>query len=134
MPNSRMRVLFVGVDNSCRSQIAEALARLFFAERLEAHSAGSRPSGSVHPKAVLALRSMGYDLTRHRSKALGDLPDVEWDWAISMGCGDECPGVRARQRLDWQIPDPRHLPLEDVEEVRDLIRVRIEELASSVLA
>jgi protein-tyrosine-phosphatase len=114
--------------------MAEALARLLFADRIEAHSAGTRPSGSVHPKAVLSLRSMGYDLTRHRSKSLADLPHEEWDWAITLGCGDEGPSVRARHRADWRIPDPKHLPLEDVEQVRDLIRARIEELASSVLA
>ncbi len=134
MSNSRLRVLFVCVENSCRSQMAEALARLLFADRIEAHSAGSRPSGNLHPKAVLSMRSMGYDLTRHRSKSLDELPQVEWDWAITMGCGDECPDVRARQRADWQLPDPKHLPLEEFERVRDLIRERIEDLAHSVLA
>ncbi|MCY3003991.1 MAG: arsenate reductase ArsC [Planctomycetota bacterium] len=134
MSNYRSRVLFVCVENSCRSQMAEALARLLFADRIEAHSAGSRPSGNVHPKAVLSMRSMGYDLTRHRSKPLDELPEVEWDWAITMGRGDECPDVRARQRADWQLPDPKQLPLEEFEQVRDLIRARIEDLAHSVLA
>lgn len=134
MSNSRLRVVFVCVENSCRSQMAEALARLLCADRIEAHSAGSRPSGNVHPKAVLSMRSMGYDLTRHRSKALAELPQQEWDWLITMDCSDTCPDVRAGQRTDWLIPDPKHLPLEGVERVRDLIRARVEELANTVLA
>lgn len=134
MPKPRLRVLFVCVENSCRSQLAEALARLLFADRIEAHSAGSRPAGNVHPKVMLSMRSMGYDMARHRSKTLDEVPQQDWDWLITMGCGDACPDVRARQRADWQIPDPRQLPLEEFERVRDLIRTRIEDLASSVLA
>jgi arsenate reductase len=134
VPKPRLRVLFVCVENACRSQLAEALSRLLFAQRIEAHSAGSRPAASVHPKAVLSMRSMGYDLTRHRPKTLDELPHEEWDWAITLGCGDECPGVRALHRADWGIPDPTHLPLEEVERVRDQIRARIEELVHSVPA
>src|SRR5206468_4223204 len=95
------RVLFVCVENSNRSQMAEAFARLYGAGDVEAYSAGSRPSGRVSPKAVESLKERGYDLTAHRSKSLSDLPDVPFDAAVTMGCGDACPLVRAARRLDW---------------------------------
>jgi protein-tyrosine-phosphatase len=125
-----LRVLFVCVENSCRSQMAEGLARLLFPGVLDAHSSGSRPSGTVHPKAVASLRALGYDLTRHSSKPLDAVPQIEWDWAITMGCGDECPNVRSKRRADWGIPDPKHLEAAEFDAVRDLIRTKVEQLAS----
>jgi protein-tyrosine-phosphatase len=122
------RVLFVCVENSCRSQIAEAFARLHGGKRVEAHSAGSRPSGRVNPKAVEAMRELGYDLGRHASKSLAEIPDVEYDVAVTMGCGDECPLVRARRREDWGIPDPKEMPPDEFRAVRDLIERRVLDL------
>ena len=85
----RPRVLFVCVENSCRSQMAEAFARLHGADRVEAHSAGSRPSGVVNPKAVVSMGERGYDLSTHASKSLEEIPDGDYAYAITMGCGDE---------------------------------------------
>jgi len=87
------RVLFVCVENSNRSQMAEAFANIHGGEWVEAFSAGSRPSGRINPRAVEAMRELGYDLTRHRSKALTEVPYLEYDVAVTMGCGDECPLV-----------------------------------------
>ena len=120
-----MKALFVCVENSNRSQMAEAFARMAGAE---AYSAGSRPSGKVNPKAVEAMRELGYDLTAHRSKSLDDLPDVQFDVAVTMGCGDACPNVKAVRREDWQIPDPREMSPEQFREVRDLIGKKVREL------
>ena len=89
------RVLFVCVENSNRSQMAEAFARLHGGGRIEAYSAGSRPSGRVSPKAITAMREVGYDLTSHRSNGLQEIPEVEYDVVATMGCGDECPSVSA---------------------------------------
>jgi protein-tyrosine-phosphatase len=119
------RVLFVCVENSNRSQMAEAFARLLGGDAVEAYSAGSRPSGVVNPKAVEAMRELGYDLARHGSKSLDDLPDAEFDFVATMGCGDSCPFVRARLREDWAIPDPKHLPPAEFRAVRDLIRDKV---------
>jgi protein-tyrosine-phosphatase len=117
-----VRVLFVCVENSNRSQMAEAFARMHGGGSVEASSAGSRPSGKVNPKAVEAMKEIGYDLTTHRSKSLADVPQVEYDAVVGMGCGDEgCALVRARHREEWDIPDPKHLPPEGFREVRDLI-------------
>lgn len=121
-------VLFVCVENSCRSQIAEAFARLHGEGRIEAYSSGSRPSGMVNTRAVRFMAERGYDLGRHRSKSLDEIPQIEYDYAITMGCGDECPGVRARQREDWKLPDPKHLEDEEFRRVRDLIEVKVKEL------
>lgn len=119
------RVLFVCVENSNRSQMAEAFARILGGESVEAYSAGSQPSGKVNPKAVEAMRELGYDLTTHESKSLEELPDVTFDFVATMGCGDACPMVRAKQQADWSIPDPKHLPPSEFRVVRDLIRDKI---------
>jgi arsenate reductase len=128
MGQDTKKVLFVCVENSNRSQMAEAFARLHGGERVEAHSAGSRPSGRINPKAVESMRAVGYDLTRHGSKGLTDIPDVDYDAAVTMGCGDECPLVRARLREDWGIPDPRDMPPEQFRAVRDLIEAKVKDL------
>ena len=126
------RVIFVCVENSNRSQMAEAFARLHGAGKVEAYSAGSRPSGRVNPKAVEAMKEVGYDLTTHASKGLGDFNGQEFDAAVTMGCGDECPFVLAKQRVDWQIPDPKDLTPERFREVRDLIEAKVKELIETL--
>jgi protein-tyrosine-phosphatase len=124
--SSRKRVLFVCVENSNRSQMAEAFARMHGAEWVEAYSAGSRPSGRINPKAVEAMREVGYDLSQHGSKSLADIPAVEYDAVIAMGCGDEgCSLVSARRREDWNLPDPKELPPEEFRAVRDLIEEKV---------
>ncbi|MBL8794085.1 MAG: arsenate reductase ArsC [Planctomycetia bacterium] len=122
------RVLFVCVENSNRSQLAEAFARLHGGAGIEAHSAGSRPSGIINPRAIESMRELGYDLAAHRSKALSEIPEVEYHAAVTMGCGDACPLVQARLREDWQIPDPKHLPPDEFRAVRDLIERKVQEL------
>ena len=123
-----VRVLFVCVENSNRSQMAEAFARKIGGARVEAFSAGSRPSGRVNPKAIEAMREKGCDLASHASKSLEDLPDVEFDAAVTMGCGDACPNVRASVREDWSIPDPREMGPQEFRGVRDLIEARVRAL------
>jgi protein-tyrosine-phosphatase len=122
------RILFVCVENSNRSQMAEAFARIHGAGQVEAHSAGSRPSGRVNPKAIEAMKEVGYDLTTHTSKGLADFNGTAVEVAVTMGCGDECPLVHAKRRVDWQIPDPKELPPDKFNEVRDLIERKVKEL------
>lgn len=126
------RVIFVCVENSNRSQMAEAFARMHGAGKLEAYSSGSRPSGRINPKAIEAMRELGYDLTTHSSKGLAEFNGKQFDAAITMGCGDECPLVLARQRLDWKIPDPKELSPEQFREVRDLIETKVKELLATL--
>ena len=124
------RVLFVCVENSCRSQMAEAFARRYGAGRVEAYSAGSRPSGQVNPKAMSSMKELGYDLSRHSSKMLSEIPDIEFDFVATMGCGDECPFVRTKEREDWNIPDPKDLETDEFRAIRDLIESKVKSLIS----
>jgi protein-tyrosine-phosphatase len=126
------RVVFICVENSNRSQMAEAFARIHRGGDVEAYSAGSRPSGRVNPKAVEAMRELDYDLTRHTSKGLADFSGQEFDVAVTMGCGDECPYIKAKRRVDWQIPDPKEFPPEQFRAVRDLIESKVRELLGEI--
>ena len=122
------RILFVCIENSFRSQIAEAFACIYGGKEVTAYSAGSKPSGQVHPKAIAAMKELGYDLARHTSKSLSEIPDVEYDVAVTMGCGDECPMVRAKRRESWEIPDPKNIAPEEVTAIRDLIGRKVKGL------
>ena len=121
-------ILFVCVANSFRSQMAEAMARAVVGDRWDIWSAGSAPSGHVHPLASTLMQEIGLDLAAHRSKGLDALPDRQWDYVVTMGCGDACPTVRARHRLDWQIPDPAALPPEQARKLRDQLAELIRQL------
>jgi len=120
-----LRVLFVCVENSNRSQMAEAFARIHGGPRVEAMSAGSRPSGIVNPKAIRAMREKGYDLEAHRSKSTLDVGPGPFDAVVTMGCGDACPNVAARSRVDWSIPDPRNMDEVEFRHVRDTIESEV---------
>jgi arsenate reductase len=121
-------VLFVCVENSNRSQMAEAFARMHGASRVQAASAGSKPSGRINLKAIAAMKELGYDLATHSSKGLDEFNGRDVDVAVTMGCGDECPLVRASHRVDWKIPDPREMTPEQFRGVRDLIEQKVKEL------
>jgi protein-tyrosine-phosphatase len=122
------KVIFVCVENSNRSQMAQAFARIHGAGKVEAFSAGSRPSGRINSKAVEAMKEVGYDLTTHTSKGLNEFNGQVFDAAVTMGCGDECPLVLAKQRVDWMIPDPKEMTPEQFREVRNLIEAKVKEL------
>jgi arsenate reductase len=126
------KIIFVCVENSNRSQMAEAFARIHGVGKVEALSAGSRPSGRVNPKATEAMKEIGYDLAAHTSKGLGAFNGKEVDVAVTMGCGDECPLVLAKRREDWSIPDPKNMTPEQFREVRDLIERKVKDLIGSL--
>lgn len=126
------RVLFVCVENSCRSQMAEAFARRAGRADVEAASAGSRPSGRVNPKAIAAMSELGYDLSTHASKSLAEVPADGWTAVVTMGCGDACPFVQADRRLDWALPDPKLMDPEEFRAVRDEIGRRVDELLKTL--
>ncbi len=130
----RKRLLFVCVENANRSQMAEAFARLHGGGRVVALSAGSRPSGKVNPRAVQFMKEVGYDLSAHASKSLDAFNGQDVDVAVTMGCGDACPMVKARRREEWQIPDPKELPDDEFRRVRDLIERKVQELLATLTA
>lgn len=110
--------------------MAEAFARIHGGDDVEAYSAGSRPSGLVNPKAIESMREVDYDLSTHASKSLDDLPDVTWDFVATMGCGDECPFIRAERWEDWQIPDPKDMSPVEFRKVRDEIEEKVISIVS----
>lgn len=122
------RILFVCIENSNRSQMAEAFANIHGKGIVEVYSSGSHPSGVVNPKAIAAMQEVGYDLSTHVSKSLDEIPQVEYDFVATMGCGDDCPFIRAKRREDWNIPDPKALPPEAFSKVRDLIEEKVRAL------
>lgn len=126
------RVLFVCVENSNRSQMAEAFARLHGTGVVQAWSAGSHPSGQVNPRAIEAMRALGYDLTTHRSKSLAEVPQDGYEYVVTMGCGDACPWIAARVREDWDLPDPRDMDRDEFNAVRDDIERRVLALLRSM--
>ncbi len=126
------KILFVCVENSNRSQMAEAFAKMHGKGKLDAYSSGSRPSGVINPKAIEAMKELGYDLTSHQSKSLDEIPQIKYDYAITMGCGDECPIMMAEHREDWKLDDPKHLPPNEFNKVRDEIERRVKELIKKI--
>lgn len=126
------KILFVCVENSCRSQIAEAFATIHGNGKVESFSAGSRPSGKVNEKAVEVMKELGYDLSKHSSKSINDYKNMEFDYVVTMGCGDECPFIPAKNREDWTIPDPKNFPEEDFRKIRDLIENEVLDLLKTI--
>lgn len=129
--DGKKRILFVCVENSNRSQIAEAFARIHGGSGIEALSAGSRPSGRINPKAIRFMSERGYDLASHASKSLDEI-DGQFDAVVTMGCGDSCPWVPAARREDWALPDPRDMGDDDYRAVCDEIESRVKALLADL--
>ena len=129
----KKKVLFVCVENSNRSQMSQAFATIHGGDRIEAYSAGSKPSGKINPKAIAAMKELGYDLSTHASKSLQEVEQyAPFDAVVTMGCGDACPWMPAKQFIDWQIPDPRDMNEEDFRKVRDLVGEKVKNLVNSL--
>ena len=120
------KALFVCIGNAGRSQMAQA-----FYERIggEARSAGSRPERDLHAAVVDAMREAGVDISDRKPKGFTD-DDVRWaDVVVTMGCGDVCPYFPGKQYVDWNLPDPVRMSLDDVRALRDEIERRVADLA-----
>ena len=126
------KLLFVCIENSNRSQMAQAFAKIHGSGKVEAYSAGSNPSGKINPKAIEAMQEIGYDLSSHDSKSLDEIPQMQYDVLVGMGCGDNCPYVQSKQRIDWNIPDPSKMDKEEFKGVRDLIEQQVKDLLASI--
>jgi protein-tyrosine-phosphatase len=129
----KKKILFVCIENSNRSQMAEAFARMQGGGIVEAYSAGSIPSGKVNPKAIDAMKELGYDLSTHRSKSLEEAKQfAPFDAVVTMGCGDACPWMPAKKFIDWDIPDPKNMDPEGFRKIRDLLGDKVKELLASL--
>ena len=126
------RVLFVCVHNAGRSQMSAALLELVAGERHEHRSAGSDPGDRVHPEVVEAMRELGVDLADRVPHRL-ERADAEWaDVVVTMGCGDACPYIPGTRYVDWELTDPKGLPIEEVRLIRDDIRRCVESLVAEL--
>lgn len=129
----KKKLLFVCVENSNRSQMSQAFASIHGGENVAAYSAGSKPSGIVNPKAIAAMKELGYDLSKHKSKSLQEVEaNAPFDVVVTMGCGDACPWMPAKKFIDWQIPDPKHMEPAAFNEVRDLISTKVKSLLAEL--
>lgn len=126
------RVVFVCVENACRSQMAAGFARRIGASKVEVWSAGSRPAGKINETAVRLMAEKGIDLLQDSSKGLDALPPGGWAAVVTMGCGDACPALPAARREDWTLPDPKLLPDDDFRRIRDDIESRVAALIASL--
>jgi protein-tyrosine-phosphatase len=129
----KKKILFVCIENANRSQMAEAFAKMPGEDAVEAYSAGSGPSGKINPKAIAAMKELGYDLSSHESKSLEEVKRfAPFDAVVTMGCGDACPWMPAKKFIDWEIPDPKEMNEDDFRKVRDLIGDRVKELLKTI--
>lgn len=127
------KVLFVCIENSNRSQMAQAFATMHGGTAIEAYSAGSNPSGKINPKAIAAMQQLGYNLHTHASKSTKEMEaHAPYDAVVTMGCGDACPWMPAKKFIDWQIPDPRNMDETEFLQVRDMIEQKVKELISDL--
>jgi protein-tyrosine-phosphatase len=123
--NDPRRLLFVCVENACRSQMAEGFARHYGGDGVEVLSAGSRPASAVNPRAIAFMAERGVDLSDQRPQGIADAATGSFDAVVTMGCGDACPHVPARIRLDWDLEDPKALDDAGFRRVRDEIERRV---------
>jgi protein-tyrosine-phosphatase len=116
-------VLFACLHNAGRSQMAAALLERDAGGRHRALSAGSEadPAGQVHPQVVTVMRELGIDLAGRRPQQLTSALAQQADVLVTMGCGDACPVVPGARVLDWELPDPKGLPVDEVRKIRDEI-------------
>ena len=127
-----MIVLFACVENSCRSQIAEAFAKKISPHKSNFYSAGSKPSGIINAIAIKLLKSQGVYLTDHRSKDVSEFINIRIDYLILMGCGDQCPNIVAEERIEWDIPDPKDMEEPEFLNVIENIRGKVKKLIKTI--
>ena len=126
------RVLFVCLHNAGRSQMSQALFERAAGGAHEARSAGTTPGDHVHPEVVEAMRELGIDVSGRVPQRLTD-DLARWaDVVVTMGCGDECPYIPGKRYIDWDLPDPKGRPLEEVRRIRDGIEARVRDLAAEL--
>lgn len=126
------RVLFVCVENSCRSQMAEGFAKEYGKGIIEAYSAGSKPSRVVNPLAIKVMQEAGVDISFYKSKGFNELPIKKFDYVVSLGCKDMCPFVPADKHIEWNIPDPKDREIDFFRRVRDKIREMVLEFIQDI--
>jgi arsenate reductase (thioredoxin) len=125
-------VLFVCLHNAGRSQMSQALFERTAAARHIALSAGTIPADHVHPEVVEVMAELGIDLSQRKPQTLTTELAEQADIVITMGCGDSCPYIPGKQYIDWDLPDPKGRPIDEVRATRDDIEQRVKALAAEL--
>jgi arsenate reductase len=127
-------VLFVCLHNAGRSQMSAALFEQAADGRHHALSAGSvaDPHGHVHPEVVQVMREIGVDLSSVRPVRLTRELAERADVVVTMGCGDACPYIPGKHYIDWDLPDPKDRPVDEVRATRDEIARRVADLLAEL--
>jgi protein-tyrosine-phosphatase len=133
MPDAK-KVLFVCVENAGRSQMAEGFFRKYAPSGYEPQSAGTKPIGAINPLAITAMKEIGIDISNQQPKMISDHMVRQSYRIVNMGCMDKesCPAIFVQNTLDWEIPDPKGKPLDEVRKIRNLIEKRISELCKTL--
>jgi arsenate reductase len=132
MNESKIKIVFVCVENARRSQMAQGFAEAFGQGELKVYSVGSRPFWAIDPLVIEVMMEKGIDLSSKRPKSLNDLPPIEMDYLITMGCEETCPAVLTKKIIEWDIPDPKGKPIDVFREVRDLIENKVRTLLKEI--
>jgi arsenate reductase (thioredoxin) len=126
------RVLFVCLHNAGRSQMSQALFEKLGGERHQSRSAGTEPAAQVHPVVVKAMREVGIELGGRTPQRLTDELASWADVVVTMGCGDACPVIPGKRYIDWDLRDPKDLPLDEARVIRDDIASRVARLVKDL--
>jgi len=128
MKQKKVQILFVCVENARRSQMAQGFTESLGQGKVEVYSAGSRPASQIDPLVIEVMKEKGIDLSSRHPKGLNDLPPVEMDYLVTMGCEETCPAVLAKKIVEWQIPDPKGKPIDEVRRIRDVLETKVKML------
>ena len=128
----KKKVVFVCVENARRSQMAQGFAEILGHGKLEVYSAGSRPAPQIDPLVIEVMKEKGIDLSAKRPKGLNELPPIEMDYLVTMGCEETCPAIPVKKVIDWEIPDPKGKSIEVFREVRDMVEEKVKELLDEI--
>jgi len=127
----KYKVAFVCVHNSCRSQMAEGLARKLGSDIFDVYSAGTEEYPEVKPLAIKVMEEIGIDMSNHRPKLLSEIPN-ELDILITMGCNVVCPFVPNKYSIDWGLDDPSGKSIDEFRKTRELIEKKVLNLIEDV--
>ena len=132
MKRQSKRIAFICVENARRSQMAQAFADLLGKGKFDVYSAGSRPASQIDPVIIEVMKEKGIDLSSRVAKGLKDLPPVEMDYLVTMGCEEACPAISARKILEWNIPDPKGKPIDEIRRIGDLLEAKVKRLLEEI--
>jgi protein-tyrosine-phosphatase len=125
-------VLFVCLHNAGRSQMSQALFDRAAEGRHTALSAGTTPGARVHPEVLEVMAELNLDLSDRQPQLLTRELAERADVVVTMGCGDDCPYIPGKRYLEWDLPDPKGRPKDEVRAIRDHIRWRVDQLVAEL--